>query len=112
MLVDGFLYSQGPGRDLVCVDASTGKLMWTQEGFGEKLSSIIAVGERLLVVTDRGELVLVEANGQKYSERGRVQVSGKTWNSPAFADGKIYVREGLTSGWKLSRFTLDKSTVQ
>jgi outer membrane protein assembly factor BamB len=112
VLVDNFLYSQGPGRNLVCVDATTGKLMWSHEGFGEKLSSVIAIGKKLLVVTDRGELVLLEADGQKCAELGRAQVSGKTWNSPAVANGKLYVREGLNSGWKLSRFTLDKATVQ
>jgi sialidase-1 len=31
---------------------------------------------------------------------------GKTWSHPAYADGKLYVREGLTSGWKLSCFDL------
>jgi outer membrane protein assembly factor BamB len=112
VLEDGFLYSHGPGRNLVCVDATTGKQIWSQDGFGDKLSSVVAVGKKLLVVTDRGELVMVEANSQKYTELGRSQVCGKTWNSPAFADGKLYVREGLDKGWKLSRFTLNQSPIQ
>src|SRR5262245_8862730 len=36
VLVDHFLYSQGAGKDFVCVDALTGKLMWSQDGFGER----------------------------------------------------------------------------
>lgn len=109
VLVDGFLYSQGVGHNLVCVDASDGKLMWSQEGFGDKYSAIVAVGKNLLVVTDRGELVIVTADSSKYSEAGRVQICGKTWNHPAYSDGKLYVREGLTSGWKLSCLSLVKS---
>jgi outer membrane protein assembly factor BamB len=109
VLVNGFLYSQGVGHNLVCVDASDGKLMWSQEGFGDKYSAIIAVGKNLLVVTDRGELVIVTAERSKYTELGRAQICGKTWNHPAYSDGKLYVREGLTSGWKLSCLGLLKS---
>jgi outer membrane protein assembly factor BamB len=109
VLVDHFLYSQGVGHNLVCVDASSGKLIWSHEGFGEKYSSIIAIGKNLVIVTDRGELIMVAADGSKYNELGRMQVCGKTWNHPALSDGKLYVREGLTSGWKLSCLALLKS---
>jgi outer membrane protein assembly factor BamB len=107
LLVDHFLYSQGVARNLICVDAATGKLMWSQEGFGEKHSAGIVLGKNLLFMTDRGELVLLAADPGKYTELGRIQVSGKTWNSPAYANGKLYVREGLTSGWKLTCFDFD-----
>jgi len=109
VLVNHFLYSQGVGRNLVCVDAADGKLIWSQEGFGEKYSAIIALGKNLLVTTDRGELVMAAADSSKYTELGRMQICGKTWNHPAYADGKLYVREGLTSGWKLSCLSLMKS---
>jgi outer membrane protein assembly factor BamB len=109
VLVNHFLYSQGVGRNLVCVDATDGKLIWSQEGFGEKYSAIIALGKNLLVTTDRGELVIVAADSSKYTALGRMQICGKTWNHPAYADGKLYVREGLTSGWKLSCLSLMKS---
>lgn len=109
VLVDHFLYSQGVGHNLVCVDASDGKLRWSQEGFGDKYSSIIALGKNLLVVTDRGELVMAAADNSKYTELGRMQICGRTWNHPAYSNGKLYVREGLTSGWKLSSLSLMKS---
>jgi outer membrane protein assembly factor BamB len=109
VLVGHFLYSQGVGHNLVCVDATDGKLMWSQEGFGEKYSSIIAIGKNLFIVTDRGELVMAGADSSKYTELGRMQICGKTWSHPAYSDGKLYVREGLTSGWKLSCLSLLKS---
>ena len=102
VLVDSCLYSQGPGANLVCVDATDGKLLWSQDGFGERFGALVSVGNRLFVVTDRGQLVLVAANRAKYSELGRLQASGKTWNSPAWSGGRLFLREGLTSGWKLS----------
>lgn len=101
VLVDGHLYSYGPIRtkDFVCVNATTGELKWTQGGFGigkdqTDYASIIAVGKNLLVLTYDGQLVLMAANPEKYTELSRVQVCGKTWSHPALADGKLYVRDG------------------
>ena len=106
VLVGNYLYDQGAGKNYVCVDALTGKQMWSAEGFGDKLSVTIAAGKNLLVQTDKGELVLVAADPAKYTEIGRAQVCGKAWSSPAYADGKLYVREGLDRGWKLTCFDL------
>ncbi len=106
VLADHYLYCQGAGNDYVCVDALTGRELWRQEGFGDKVSSTIGLGKNLLVLTDRGDLVLIAANNAKYTELGRAQVCGKTWSHPAYADGKLYVREGLDRGWKLTAFDL------
>jgi outer membrane protein assembly factor BamB len=97
VLVGEHLYSQGASRDFVCVEATTGKLKWSQSGFGrgtKDYSSAIAVGNRLLVSTDDGQLVQLDANPDKYTEMGRAQVCGNTWSHPAFADGRLYVRDG------------------
>ena len=91
--IGDFFYSQGPNKNFVCVDAKTGGLKWDQSGFGRQNSATIAVGDKLLVVTDDGELVLIAANPEKYTEQGRAQVCGKNWNFPAYSDGKIYVRD-------------------
>jgi outer membrane protein assembly factor BamB len=101
VFVDGHFYSYGPIRtkDYVCVNAATGELKWTQSGFGigkdqTDYASSIATGKNLLVLTYDGQLVLLAANPDKYTELGRVQVCGKTWSHPALADGKLYVRDG------------------
>jgi outer membrane protein assembly factor BamB len=108
VLVDGHLYSYGPIRtkDYVCVDANTGATRWTQGGFGigkdqTDYASTIAVGKSLLILTYDGQLVLIAANPAKYTELGRVQACGKTWSHPAYADGKLYVRDGLQGGHTL-----------
>lgn len=93
VLVGGFLYTHGPTRNFLCVDASNGEVKWTQNGFGEQFSSTISVGDRLVVVSDSGELFLLKANPNRYEELARMQVCGKTWNFPAFANGKLYVRD-------------------
>ena len=105
-LVDHYLFNQGAGKDYVCLDALTGAEMWRQNGFGDNVSFTIDLGKDLLVLTDKGELVLLAADPAKFVEKGRTQVCGKTWTHPAYADGKLYVREGVDRGWKLSCFDL------
>ena len=91
------LYNQGANRDYVCFDAKTGAIKWSQPGFGQSkkdYSSTIGAGKQLLVLTEDGTLLLLKADPGQYSELGRVQVCGNTWSFPAFADGRIYVRDG------------------
>lgn len=97
VLVGRHLYSQGVNKDYVCVDATTGELQWSQPGLGrgnKDYASTIAIGKNLLVLFESGELVLLVADPAKYTELGRLQVCGSTWSHPAFADGKLYVRDG------------------
>jgi outer membrane protein assembly factor BamB len=93
VLVDGYLFTHGARREFACIDAETGRTVWTQDGFGERLSSTIQAGRLLLVMTDAGEGVFVRPNGEKYEEILRVQLAGKNWNSPALGEGKLLVRD-------------------
>jgi hypothetical protein len=71
-------------------------LQWSQPGFGPGVqanSSAIAVGKSLLVLNYEGTLHLLAANPEKYTELGRLQVCGKTWSHPAYADGMFFVRD-------------------
>ena len=97
MAVGDYLYNQGANRDYVCFDANTGRLKWSQPGFGQgkkDYSSTIVAGKNLLVLTEDGTLLLLAANPARYTELGRAQVCGNTWSFPAYADGKLYVRDG------------------
>jgi outer membrane protein assembly factor BamB len=105
VLVDGHLYSQGPAKDYICLDAVTGELKWSQPGFGQgrkDYASTIVVDKKLLVLAEDGQLLLLEPNPAKYTELARLQVCGNTWCFPAYADGKLYVRDGK----QLMRLTL------
>jgi len=76
---------------LQCISAETGKKMWTKRGFGK--GSLILVGDKLLVLSDKGKIIQVEATGEKYTEQGSFQaIEGKSWTAPSFANGRLYVR--------------------
>ena len=93
---DGFLYGiygfkEYGDAPLQCVELETGKVQWSQEGFGQ--GNCILVGEHLIVLSDDGRLVIVEAQPNAYVELTNVQaVSGKCWSTPAYNDGLVYVR--------------------
>jgi outer membrane protein assembly factor BamB len=97
VVVDGHAYCQGANRDYVCVDLKNGALKWSQTGFGagkKDYASTIVTGDRLLVLTEDGQLLLLKPDPAKYNEVGRLQVCGSTWSHPALADGRFYVRDG------------------
>jgi outer membrane protein assembly factor BamB len=93
VLVDGFLYSHGANKNFVCVEAETGKLKWSQDGFGKDYSSTLAANDKLVVTTDAGELSVLEADPAAYKQLARVQICGKNWNHPALAGGLLFVRD-------------------
>jgi hypothetical protein len=54
---------------------------------------LIVAGDKLLVLTERGELILANATPAAYQELARAQVMGGTcWTHPVLANGKIFCR--------------------
>jgi len=89
-----YLFTIGPTdhADLECLDFETGNQIWAQPGFGD-YASLTTVNDKILVLNSTGELILVQADPTEYKELGRTQLCAKTWASPAYADGKIYVKD-------------------
>ena len=90
---NGFLYGiygQGSLR-LACVDAANGQEKWRRSGVG--YGSILKINNLLVVLTEEGDLVLVEPTPDAYREIDRIAaVSGTCWNNPAISQGRLYVR--------------------
>jgi len=81
-------YGTGPMK---CVELATGKVMWEQKGFGS--GQVILVGNQVLALSDDGELVLVDAQPQAYTEVARAKVlAGKCWSTPVLSGGRVYAR--------------------
>ena len=112
---NGFLYGpfgiftfDGLGARLTCVDIRSGTVRWQAPDFGR--GGTLLVGNELVCVTERGDLVLVKADSTAYTELGRFQAipdfemdTNKCWNMPAIADGKVYVRStSMVAAYDLS----------
>lgn len=108
--VGDHLYGVGPARDLVCVEMATGRLAWSRTGIlttspGNAYAGFVAIQDRILALTDGGELVLFAADPAAYREHGRAQVASLNWCYPAYSDGVVYLRDGLrqTGRWRAVR---------
>jgi outer membrane protein assembly factor BamB len=94
--VGDYLYGQGAGQTYFCASALTGEAKWKTQWPGTRgteNTSTIVLGRNLLALTDMGELVLVAAQPDQFTELSRVQVCGKNWNFPACAEGRLFVRD-------------------
>lgn len=81
-------YGDGP---LKCVEIATGKVMWEKPGFGQ--GNVILSGNTVIALSDDGQLVLVDAKSDKYTELARAKViDGKCWSTPVLSDGRLYLR--------------------
>jgi outer membrane protein assembly factor BamB len=81
-------FAQAP---LKCVEMATGRVLWSQDGFGP--GGCTLVNGHVLVLSDAGDLVLVKATPTAYTEVARSHVlAGKCWNYASISNGRIYAR--------------------
>ncbi|HEX3719348.1 MAG TPA: PQQ-binding-like beta-propeller repeat protein [Verrucomicrobiae bacterium] len=80
-----------PAPSLRCVELKTGKIRWEENSVSA--SSIILAGDRLLILTDKGELINAAASSDHYKEFARAQIMPDEVRAfPALADGFLYAR--------------------
>jgi outer membrane protein assembly factor BamB len=87
-----------PGRKSVavfhCVDMQTGKVLWSKPNVGEYHASMLRTGDnKLLMLEEQGDLVLVDPNPKEYRELARAKVCDHVWAHAAVADGKLFLRD-------------------
>jgi outer membrane protein assembly factor BamB len=96
---DGILYGyhgrQEFGPSLRAVELRTGKVRWSEERF--RAGSITLAGDRLLIVRERGEMILALASPDGFKPIARAQVLPGTVRAyPALSDGYVYLRNDDT----------------
>jgi len=89
--ISGGAESNSPS--LNCVEAATGKLVWSREGFGE--ANLTLADGHLYILTVKGELVVAPATPNGYREKGRCKIlePADYVNAPTIAGKKLYARD-------------------
>ena len=78
-------------KQLRCLDVETGESRWTEKSSGK--GSVIIADGMLIVLSEKGELMIAKASPDGFNPTARAQVlGGKCWTVPVLANGRIYAR--------------------
>jgi outer membrane protein assembly factor BamB len=90
VLYKGKLYGFSEGR-LRCVDFASGERHWDKAGLGK--GTLLLADGMLIVLGERGHLVLAEATPKRYVEKARCKpLDDVCLTAPALADGRLFIR--------------------
>ena len=92
--VGGHFYGFDDDR-FCCVDLETGKQLWKETAYGH--GQVIGLPDQGLLIVQgvKGQVALVQADAAELNELAKFPaISGKTWNHPVVAHGRLYVRNG------------------
>ena len=88
----GYVYGFD-GRILACIDLKDGGRKWKGGRYGNGQLVLLPDQDLLLVLSEDGELALVSATPDQFTERAKVTaIEGKTWNHPVLVGDILLVR--------------------
>jgi outer membrane protein assembly factor BamB len=80
------------GPNIACLEVENGQRKWRGSRYGGQMI-LLADQELLLILSEKGEIVLVKADPNEYIELGKIEaINGKTWNHPVLVKGILLVR--------------------
>jgi len=92
VLHHGYLYGFHKDDVLKCVDFRTGEEKWVRR---MKKGSLTYADGHLIILSEQGELAIVEATAEACKLRGKVSLfdGAETWAVPVLSRGRLYVRD-------------------
>jgi outer membrane protein assembly factor BamB len=96
--IGAYVYGLGPMDSLISVNPRDDTKRTVQNAFFSGtmttgFAGFLAMGGNLLVLTDGGWLMLITASPQGGREIARTKVCGHNWCIPAYAGGRLYLRD-------------------
>jgi outer membrane protein assembly factor BamB len=83
------------GSILACIELKEGARVWKGGRYGHGQLLLLPEQNLLLVLSEDGDVALVSATPDKFTEMARVPaIEGKTWNHPVLVGDTLLVRNG------------------
>ena len=87
-----------PRADLQCIDMKDGKVAWTKTGLGYfHFGLIVTADQKLLILSDAGNLSLVDTLGG-FKQLSSTKICGGTFANPVLSNGLLYFRDAKEVG--------------
>ncbi|MBM3841583.1 MAG: hypothetical protein FJ398_27295 [Verrucomicrobia bacterium] len=94
VVIDGVAYNHLKSQRVMAIEVETGRELWTSDKSFGKYWSLVAQGNRILALDQRGQLFLLRANKDKYDQLDQRKItSEETWAHLAVAGDELFVRE-------------------
>jgi len=94
VVIDGVAYTHLKSQRVMAIEIATGRELWTSDKSFGKYLSLVAQGDRILALDQRGQLFLFRANQEKFDLLDqRTLTNAETWAHLAVAGAELFVRE-------------------
>lgn len=93
VIIDGHAYTHLKNQRFACIELATGKDKWISTPFG-KYCSLVAQGRKILALDERGDLLLINANPEKFELIDQRHISDSpAWAHLAVCGDEVFVRD-------------------
>jgi len=93
VIIDGHAYLHMGNQRFTCIDLKTGTRVWNSDSFG-KYASLVAQGDRILALDERGILLLIKADPKGFQLLDQRKVAAEdTWAHLVVCGEEVFVRE-------------------
>ncbi len=93
VVIGNHIYLHLRNQRFTCINLETGEAAWTTGPYG-KYWSLVANGDRILALDERGDLLLIRATPEKFDLIDKRHISDEpTWAHLAVLGDEIFVRE-------------------
>ncbi|MAX36369.1 PQQ-binding-like beta-propeller repeat protein [Gimesia sp.] len=91
LIIEDHIYLHLRNQRLTCIDFKTGETRWTTTPYG-KYWSMVTDGKKILALDQTGDLLLIQANPQKFELLDRRKVAEDSWAHIAVSGNEIFIR--------------------